>query len=169
MKHPPALSQGGFTLVEMIIATAVSSILLAGISVLVFTNFSASTIAAQRLQASGQLQNFQVAFYRDAALDNTATNRSPIIAAAPCDVVLAGRRRDAGGTTNTSYSVEYKLSGSDIRRTVAATTSTVARNVKLFTCALQSDGTFQVVISAQDTTGSYTQSQTFRFYPRGNA
>ena len=66
-------SQSGFTLVELLVASAIGVIVMTGLTSVVFTSWKAGSIATGRIEASSQIRNFQYEGYDDFALANLPT------------------------------------------------------------------------------------------------
>ncbi|TMG69190.1 MAG: prepilin-type N-terminal cleavage/methylation domain-containing protein [Chloroflexi bacterium] len=145
--------QGGFTLVELIVSVAIGALLLSALTSVVLTSWRGATVASSRVEASSQIRNFEYFAY-----DDFARSGIPNGSACPCTtqpLLLSG--------------VTYTWDGgSFLDRAVASTGATehAATDVSAFTWYVDTNST--VVVSLTITIQAYSESQTFRFYPRVN-
>ncbi|TMC54345.1 MAG: type II secretion system protein [Chloroflexi bacterium] len=145
--------QGGFTLVEVIISAAIGALLLSALTSVVLTSWRGAMIATSRVEASSQIRNFEYLAY-----DDFARSATPSGGACPCTtqpLLLSG--------------VTYTWDGrSFLDRAVANTGATehAATDVSAFSWYVDTNST--VVVSLTITIQAYSESQTFRFYPRVN-
>jgi prepilin-type N-terminal cleavage/methylation domain-containing protein len=175
-----ARSQGGYTLVELIVASAIGLMVMTALTSVVLTSWRASTTATSRIEASGQIRNFQFEAYDDFALSSLPI---PAGCAAtitdPCTtpIVLQGSRASNATTPAISpYTVTYTWdSGSQLleRQTKVGTNPLVnfdaATGVTAFSWYLDGSAANQtVVVTISITVQSYIETQTLRFYPRVN-
>jgi type II secretory pathway pseudopilin PulG len=170
-----AKSQGGYTLVELIIASALGLFVMTGLTSVVLTTWRAGTTATSRIEASSQIRNFQFAAYDDFALANLPTpNGCAATAASPCTtpILLQGvQASNATSPATSPYQVTYTWDGSNLlMRQVNGNPSVEAANgVTAFSWYLDGSGSHQtVVVTISVTIQSYTETQTLRFYPRVN-
>jgi prepilin-type N-terminal cleavage/methylation domain-containing protein len=175
-----ARSQGGYTLVELIVASAIGLMVMTGLTSVVLTSWRASTTATSRIEASGQIRNFQFEAYDDFALSNLP---NPIgcfaTFASPCKTPIVLQGSQASNDTAPAispYTVTYTWnSGGQLleRQTQLDTNPPVtfraATGVTAFWWYLDGSGSHQtVVVTISVTVQSYTQTQALRFYPRVN-
>lgn len=145
--------QGGYTLVELLIATAIGVILLSALTSVVLTSWRGTTIASGRVEASSEIRAFE--YY---AYDDFAQSTTPNGAGCPCTtqpVVLNG--------------VSYRWDGTNfLDRTVTSTGAVkhAATNVTAFSWYVDTNST--VVVEITVTVQTYSESQVFRFFPRVN-
>jgi prepilin-type N-terminal cleavage/methylation domain-containing protein len=109
-------SEGGFTLIELIIVVAVLPLVLGAISVGLISVFSLQNSVSSRLSDSGDAQVLSASFIKDVqgasllTTDNTSTGPGPCETAAEVAnsaVQLLGLESGSGaGTTETSYMME---------------------------------------------------------------
>jgi type II secretory pathway pseudopilin PulG len=174
-----AKSQGGYTLVELIIASALGLFVMTGLTSVVLTTWRAGTTATSRIEASSQIRNFQFAAYDDFALANLPTpSGCAATAASPCTtpIVLQGvQASNASSPTTSAYQVTYTWDGVNLlRRQVQVGNGSpidfdAATGVTAFSWYLDGSGSHQtVVVTISVTVQSYTETQTLRFYPRVN-
>ncbi len=141
--------QNGFTLVELIIALAIGLLLMSALTSVVLTTWRGTTIAASRVEASSQIRNFQYFAYDDFATSNISSLSG---CASPCTSPI------------TLAAVTYQWDGSNfLDRTSSQATIHAATNVTAFSVDVQPS---TVVVNLTVTVQSYSESQTFRFYPR---
>jgi prepilin-type N-terminal cleavage/methylation domain-containing protein len=164
-------SQGGYTLIELIVASAIGLFVMTGLTSVVMTSWRAGATATSRIEASGQIRNFQYRAYDDFALSSTPV----IISCAlgdppPCTITLSGLRVTDSNLVPASYEVTYRWNGATVDRQVGSDVKHAATNVTAFS-AYVSDATIIVTLTvtvpafAQQ---AYAETQTLRFYPRVN-
>lgn len=165
--------QDGYTLVEVIITLAISSLLMSVLVSVILTTTRAFTTATGRVEASSQIRNFGFVAYDDFAQSGVPSGTGCGTPASPCTtqpLVLTGISASNSPTpTFAAYQVTYTWDGSDLLdRQLASTGSTThaATNVTAFSWYVDTNST--VVVSLTVTVGTYQQSQTFRFLPRLN-
>jgi prepilin-type N-terminal cleavage/methylation domain-containing protein len=169
--------QAGYTLIEVVIATAIGLLVMGSLTSVVMTTVQATNTATSRVEASGQIRGFQLTAYDDFALSQPPAPCGT--QAAPCDVqplVLQGSRmanQESGAAS--AYVVKYMWDRDKrvvTRQQVDGTGRNVASNVYAYSWYVDGTGARPtVVISMTVTVGfiykdSYSQSQTMRFYPR---
>ena len=163
-----ARRQDGYTLVELIVASAVGVIVMTGLTSIILTSVQAGVTATSRVEASSQVRNFGLEAYDDFALSGLPHGGC----ASPClsPIFLQGLRADnsavpAIGPYQVSYSWTGPLTGF-INRTVGNNPPVhAASGVTSFSWYVDaSDQT--VVVSLTVTVDTYAESQTFRFHPR---
>lgn len=179
MKSPLARyvrSQGGFTLIEVLVASALGLVVMTALAQVVLTTWRAGITATSRIEAGGQVRNFQLRAYDDFALSNLPTPAGcAATVASPCttqSIALQGVQASNSVNPATSpYGVTYTWDGvSLLQRQVAGNPpSAVATGVSGFSWYLDGSPPYQtVVVTISITVQSYTQTQTLRFYPRVN-
>lgn len=163
--------QDGYTLVELIIAVALGALLMAALTSVVLTSWRAANVASSRVEASGQIRNFEYFAYDDFARSGTPS-AAGCVPATPCTtqpLVLSGFQVSNSTPVPASYQVSYTWDGSNfLDRAIASTgvTEHAATNVTAFSWYIDTDAT--VVVGLTVTVQSYSESQTFRFDPRMN-
>ena len=174
-----ARSQGGYTLVELIVASAIGLMVMTGLTSVVLTTWRAGTTATSRVEASEQIRNFEFEAYDDFALSNLPIPTGcPATVASPCTspIVLQGSQASNATTPTISpYRVTYTWDGVGVLQRQAqvgtnpAVTFDAATGVTAFSWYLDGSGPNQtVVVTISITVQSYTETQTLRFYPRVN-
>ena len=165
-------NQGGFTLVELLIALALSVLLMTALTSVVLTTWRANDVASSRVEASSQIRNFAAVAYDDFALSNIA-NLSGCVPAAPCTspITLVGSQtsNSASPVVNPSYQVVYSYNADNEvinRQAGGGPASPAATNVTAFDWFVDTNST--VIVQLTVTVSSYSESQTFRFRPRVN-
>jgi prepilin-type N-terminal cleavage/methylation domain-containing protein len=158
-----ARSQSGFTLVEVVITVAIGAILMTALTSVILTASRAATTATSRVEASGQIRNFQFFAHDDFAQANVPT---PIGCGTPDNPCITATTI----TLNGAYPVSYTWDGSAILdRQAGSNVTHMATNVTGFTWYV--DGSTPhptVVVNLTVTVQSYSESQTFLFYPELN-
>lgn len=168
-------SQAGFTLVELIIATALGLVVMGALTSVVLTTSVAGNTAIGRIEASAQVRGFQFIAYDDFALARApAPTGCAGTLTAPCttqDLLLHGSRvvNDAA----VSYTVRYAWDSNrkTVTREVGGSTRVAASNVTAYSWYVDSTGANPTVVVSMTVTipsynASYSESQTLRFYPR---
>lgn len=146
--------QDGYTLVELIITLGIGAILMSALTSVVLTSWRGVTIASSRVEASNQIRNFQTFAYDDFARSNIL-NLSGCTQAAPCSTPIA------------LATVTYAWDGSNfLDRATSQATIHAATNVSAFSWFVDTNST--VVVQLTVTVQPYSESQSFRFYPRLN-
>jgi prepilin-type N-terminal cleavage/methylation domain-containing protein len=166
-------SQAGYTLVEVIIASAIGAILMGGLTSVILTSVRASNTATSRIEASSQIRSFQLFAYDDFA-------RSSVPDPSGCGTVgdqcttqpidLAGQQvRNSTNPVPAPYNVSYVWDGTSFLDRQSNANPAIHAAVHVSQFAWYVDGTSPnqtVVVSMTVTVGSYSESQTLRFYPR---
>ena len=159
--------QAGFTLIELIITLALSALLM-GVLVSVFlTTTRAIDSATGRVEASGQVRTFESFAYEDFTGSAVSDFGSGCTSTTPCSTGVTLTEVPIANPTQ-RYTVTYAWDQTNqvLNRTVGGVARHAASNVTGFEWYI--DANQSVVISLSITVNSYTQSQTFRFYPRRN-
>jgi prepilin-type N-terminal cleavage/methylation domain-containing protein len=169
--------QAGFTLIELIIATAIGVLVMGALTSVVLTTVLAANTANGRIQASSQVRSFQFTAYDDMAF---AQPPAPVGCGAPgtpCttqDMILQGclnpiNARDPGIVHTVRYA--WDAAAQVVRRYSATSSHVVASNVTMYSWYLDTGAhptsvvvSMTVTVAAYNTT--YSESQTLRFYPR---
>jgi prepilin-type N-terminal cleavage/methylation domain-containing protein len=167
MKAPRSYlkGQGGYTLVEVIITSAIGLMLLTALTSVVLTTWRAATIASSRVEASGQIRNFEYFAY-----DDFARSTTPSAGGCPCTtqpLVLIGYQVSNSTPVPATFQVTYtwdKDAGFVDRAVAGGSTAHAATDVSAFSWYVDANST--VVVNLTVTVQAYSQSQTFRFYPR---
>ncbi len=166
--------QDGYTLVEVIISVAIGAILMTALTSVVLTSVRAANIASSRVEASGQIRNFEYFAYDDFAgssIPATGTCGTP---ATPCTtqpIVLTGTAvSNSVPPVPAPRQVTYTWDGSDLLdRQVAGAPVHAATGVTAFSWYVDSSAVLPtVVVNLTVTVQSYSESQTLLFYPRVN-
>jgi prepilin-type N-terminal cleavage/methylation domain-containing protein len=108
-------NEHGFTLVELVIATAITGLIAGFLGTAIYQIFTASEYGNSRLTALHELQNAAHWFNLDGQRAMAATGGSGLTL-----------------TLSDDSSITYSLSGTELRRTDGGTQITLARNI---TCA----------------------------------
>lgn len=165
-------SQGGYTLVELVIASALGLFVMTGLTSVVLTSWRAGTTATSRIEASGQIRNFQFEAYDDFALSGVPSLSSCAPdSAPPCTITLSGSIFSSStGPVPVSYQVTYTWDGANVDRQAGSNPPNhAASSVTAFSAYI--DGTVPhqtVVVTMTVTVQSYAETQTLRFFPRVN-
>jgi prepilin-type N-terminal cleavage/methylation domain-containing protein len=166
--------QAGFTLIELIIATALGVMVMGALSSVVVTSMIAVNTANARVETSSQVRNFQFAAADDVALARAPAPSGCGTSASPCttqDLVLQGSRvpnQDTGVAA--PYTVRYAWDPSRklVTRYTGTSSRVTATNVTAYSWYIERGGSvpsvvvsMTVTVAAYDTV--YSESQTFRF------
>lgn len=165
--------QDGYTLVELIIALAIGVLLMTALTSVVLTTWRGVTVASSRVEASDEVRNFEFIAYADFAASGLPVGTTCTDSGSPCTtqpLVLSGvKASNSTSPTASPYQVTYTWDGSNfVNRQVASTgaTSHAASSVTAFSWWVDSNST--VVVRLTVKVQEYSESQTFRFYPRLN-
>lgn len=173
----PAMNgQGGFTLVELLIASALSVIVLTGLTSVVLTSSRAAITATDRVTASSQVRSFEFYAYDDFALSQLPVPAGcAATAASPCTtqpIVLQGlQASNSNLPTLSSYKVTYTWDGSSTldRQAGSGPPRHAATGVTAFGWYISGSAPHQtVVVTMSVTVDSYVETQSLQFYPRVN-
>ena len=169
--------QAGFTLIEVIIATALGLLVMGALTSVVLTSIIADNTAMARVEASSQVRNFQFTAYDDFVLARPPVPSGCGTSGNPCttqDLVLQGSRvPNAIGAAAAPYTVRYVWDASRqvVTRYVGTGSRVAASNVTAYSWYIDRSGAdptvvvnFTVTIPTYNAT--YSQSQTLLFYPR---
>jgi prepilin-type N-terminal cleavage/methylation domain-containing protein len=170
-------SQAGYTLIELIIASAIGLVVMTALTSVVLTSVLAANTATNRVETSAQIRNFQLTAYDDFALSSPPTPVGCGTKATPCttqDMFLAGVRMPASlSAPALQYTVRYtwdpKLQL--VTRFVGPASRVTASNVKTYSWYVDRTGEHPVVVVSMTVTvgtssTAYSESQTLLFYPR---
>ena len=170
-----AQSQGGYTLVELIVASAIGVLVMTGLTSVVLTSTRAGQVATSRIEASAQVRNFESDAYGDFALSQTTAISSCMPGdPPPCTITLTGLRASNSPTpVATSYTVKYRWKDSNVDRQIGLDPNApwvhAATNVTAFSAVFTGTAPYQtVVVTMTVTVNAYAETQSFRFDPRVN-
>ena len=173
--------QAGFTLIELIIASAIGLMVMGALTSVVLTSMVAANTATAHIEAGAQIRNFQFTAYDDFALARPPDTSAGCTQANPCttrDLVLQGTSPPSqpGGAAPVSV-VRYVFDSGQKQVTRYAETSSrvAASGVTAYSWYVDQPGGAKpsVVVNMTVTVAfynsSYSESQTLRFYPRVTA
>jgi len=164
----PLSAQAGFTLVELILTVALGALLMGALISAFLTTSRATQGATGRVEASGQIRNFEYFAYEDFT-GSAVTDFDPgCTPSSPCQTQVALTEVKFDNPTQT-FTVTYgwDQSAQVLDRTVASAPPLhAAINVTGYQWYLDANNT--VVVTLTITVDSYADTQTFRFYPRRN-
>jgi len=163
--------QAGFTLVELLVALALSVIVMSALTSVVFTSVRAANTSIGRVEASSQIRTFQLRADDDFASSTVPPPNGCTSLATACKtplVLSAIQVSNATPPVPSSESVTYSWDGSaNLNRTVGPSSTHLATSVTNFWWYVDSaSGT--VVVQLTVTVLSYSETQTFLFHPRLN-
>lgn len=163
--------QEGYTLVELIVASAIGLAVMTGLTSVVLTSWRASVIATNRIEAGSEIRNFQLTAYDDFAGSSVPGPSSCVNSPCTQPIVLSGVR-----VNGAPYQVTYSWDGTAVlNRQLQGQPNPqhVALDVTGFSWYVDSPPTGHptVVVNLTVTIGNpsgltYSESQTLRFYPR---
>ena len=167
-----AKSQSGYTLIELLIASAIGLIVMTGLASVVLTTWQAGNIATSRVEASSQIRSFQFDAYDDFALSGvpTLTNCAPA-SPPPCTIALSGVQASNSATPIPSaYGVTYTWDGTNVDRQIGSNAAVhAATGVTAFAATIAGTAPHEtVVVTMTVKVQSYAETQTLQFYPRVN-
>lgn len=169
-------NQGGYTLIELIIATTLGLVVMGAVVSLFVTSIEGVNTATTRVEASSQIRSFQLMAYDDFALSRPPA-ASGCSQASPCTtqaMLLSGSRMANLPTgTPSAFSATYTWDpvAQTVTRSTAGGNKIAAGNVTAFQWYIDATGEHPVVVVQMSVTvgfynTTYTQSQTLLFYPR---
>ncbi len=169
--------QAGFTLIELVIATALGLVVMGALISVVLTSILADNTATARVEASSQVRNFQFTAYDDFVLARPPVPSGCGTSGNPCttqDIVLQGSKvPNAIGGVAAPYTVRYAWDAG--RQLVTRYTGTSGRvaasNVTAYSWYIERSGAYPTVVVNLTVTiptynATYSESQTLLFYPR---
>jgi type II secretory pathway pseudopilin PulG len=180
MKDSPAMSQGGYTLVELIIATAIGTLVLGAMASIVLTTATGANVAMSHMDASSQIRTFQINAYDDVAFSSLPAPSGCGTQGNPCTtqaLLLQGLRmpnQPLPGQAPTQTSVTYSWDPTQhlvTRQIGDGVARTVASNVTSYSWYIDSNGAHPSLVIALTVTevnynATFTEVQTFRFNPQ---
>lgn len=170
--------QAGYTLVELIVATAIGALVLGALTSVVLTTALSTNVATSRVEASNQIRSFQLTAFDDMALSRIPSPSGCGTQATPCTtqaIVLSGSRmanQPAGAATPYSVSYAWDPSRHVVSRQVSGGPGrTVATDVTSFSWYVDGTAAHAAVVVSLTVTiatynSTYRESQTLRFSPR---
>ncbi len=170
-------SQAGFTLIELVIATAIGLVVMSALTSVVLTTVIADNTAIAHVEASSQVRNFQFNAYDDFVQARPPAPTGCGTPGTPCttqDLTLQGSKvpNQVGGVA-VPYTVRYAWDSGQrtVTRYAGPSSRVVASNVTAYSWYIDSTGAKPtVVINLTVTIASYnvtySDSQTLLFYPR---
>ena len=177
MKVPMYLrSQSGFTLIEVIITSAVGLILMTALTSVILTSVRAAGVATGRVEASSQIRNFELRAYDDFARSGIPAipgcGDSAADACTTSIIVLSGvQASNTNPPSITAYTVTYQWDGRAFldRAATGVPREHMATSVTSFTWYVDNTSARPTVVTSLTVTvQNYSETQTFRFYPRLN-
>lgn len=169
--------QAGFTLIEVLIASALGLMVMAALTSLVLTSVMSDNISIGRIEASAQVRNFQATAYNDFVLARAPVPSGCGTSGNPCttqDLVLRGFRvpNEVGGVP-APYTVRYVWDPSQqqVIRYWGTGSRVAASNVTAYSWYIDGSGANPSLVVSMTVTipsynATYSESQTLRFYPR---
>jgi prepilin-type N-terminal cleavage/methylation domain-containing protein len=169
-------SQGGYTLIEVIITTALGLVVMTALTSVVLTTARAAKVAEGRIEASSQVRSLELRAYDDFARSGlpatSGCGNSVANACRTSPIVLTGFQvTNSTQPVPAGYTVTYQWDGSAFvdRRVGSGSPTHTATNVTAFSWFIDGTAPNQtVVVNLTVTVFSYSESQTLRFYPRLN-
>ena len=169
--------QAGFTLIELVIATALGLVVMGALTSVVVTSILADNTATARVEASSQVRNFQFTVYDDFVLARPPVPLGCGTSGNPCttqDLVLQGSRvPNLIGGAPAPDTVRYAWDGGlqQVTRYAGTTSRVAASNVTAYSWYIDRSGSNPTVVINMTVTiatynATYSESQTFLFYPR---
>jgi len=165
-----ASSQSGYTLIELLVASAIGLIVMTGLGSVVLTTWRAGVVATSRVQASAQVRSFQFDAYDDFALSGppVLSNCDPG-SPPPCTIALSGLQASNSATPAPhAYSVTYTWDGVNVDRRVGSNPAGhAATGVSAFSAVITGAAPHvTVVVTMTVTVETYSLTQILQFYPR---
>lgn len=171
-----ARSQAGFTLVELLLASAIGLIVMTALTSVLLTSWRGWTVALGRVNASSQIRSFE-SYARDDFAESAvpATSGCGTAAANPCTtqpIVLTGTRAPnvPNPSLNYNFQVTYVWDSANgfVDRTAGGGSPVhAATEVTTFAWYVQGTAPHQtVVITLTVAEQGYSETQTLEFHPR---
>ena len=170
MRNRPVVnSQGGFTLVELIIALAIGALLMVALTSVVLTSWRASNIATGRVDASAQLRNFEFFAYDDFTR-SALPSAGGCVPGSPCSTPLtvSGYQVSNQVPVPSPVQITYAWDGSSLLDRTLSGGSTVHAAIDVTAFSWYVDTNATIVVNLTVTVQNYSESQSFRFLPRVN-
>jgi len=169
--------QAGYTLIELIIATAIGLVVMSAVVSVLVTSLVGINTAATRVEASSQIRSFQLFAYDDFALSRPPATSGCGTSSSPCTtqpMVLSGSRmsnQDSGAASPFTATYSWDPGTGAVTRSTPGGSRIAAGSVTSFQWYVDPSGGHPVVVVAMSVTvgfynTTYTQSQTLLFYPR---
>lgn len=169
--------QAGYTLIELIVASAIGLMVMGALTSVVLTMALGANTATSRVEASAQIRNFQLTAYDDFAMGRPPSPVGCGTPVSPCttqDMILDGSHMpNLTGAVATPYTVRYTWDRSQgvVTRFVGITSRVAASGVTSYSWYVDSSGAHPVVVVSMTVVvsfynTSYAESQTLLFYPR---
>jgi prepilin-type N-terminal cleavage/methylation domain-containing protein len=131
--------QSGYTLIEVVITSALTLVVMSALTSVVLTSVRAANTATGRVEASSQIRNFEYRAYDDFAHSGVpAASCSVSVPCSTAPLVLSGPQWHSSPPSASNYQVD----DTPPKQTVVVNLTVVVLG--------------------------YSESQTFRFYPRLN-
>jgi prepilin-type N-terminal cleavage/methylation domain-containing protein len=170
-------SQAGYSLIELVIASAIGLMVMGALTSVFLTMALAANTATSRVEASAQIRNFQLTAYDDFALSAPPPTTGCGTKVSPCttqDMVLQGDRMTnqvAGAASPFTARYAWDPTQQVVTRFVRAASRVAASGVVDYSWYVDPSGAHPVVVvNLTVTVGfyntSYTESQALLFYPR---
>jgi prepilin-type N-terminal cleavage/methylation domain-containing protein len=141
--------QQGITLVEMLIATAVTGIIVGFLGTAIYQIITVTEYGNDRLTARHELQNASYWFNLDGQR-----------------AVTASVNGELSLTISESSSITYSLSGTELRRTAGATQMILGRNISDANFSIENRVITMSLTSSPEGRSSVSESGTYRVYLR---
>ncbi len=170
-------SQAGYTLIELIIASAIGLMVMGALTSVVLTMALGANTATGRVEASAQIRNFQLTAYDDFSLSRPPAPTGCGTPGTPCttqDMILAGSRMpNPIGSVAAPFTARYTWDSSQqtVTRFVGPASRVAASGVTAYSWYIDRSGAHPVVVVSMTVViafynTSYAESQTLLFYPR---
>ena len=162
-------SQGGFTLIEVIIASAIGLMVMTALTSVVLTSVRAASVATGRVEASSQIRAFEQRAYDDFAhsgIPSSCPTPPPTVCIVLTGLQASNSPTPAAAQTSVMYTWDGVTTFLDRQSATGAVTH-IATGLTSFSWYVDGTAPYQtVVVSLTVTVSNYSESQTFRFYPR---
>ena len=170
-------SQAGYTLVELLVATAIGTIVLGALTSIVVTTAISTNVATSRVDASSEIRNFQLAAYDDMTLSRPPVGSgcgTPDNVCTAQPMVLVGQRvpnADSGAPTGYSVTYTWDPASQVVTRQAGSASRSVTTGVTQYSWYVDSSTTHPAIVVMLTVTintynASYSDTQTLRFVPR---
>ena len=155
-------------MVEVVIASAIGAVVMAGLASVILTSVQATGTATSRVEASSELRTIEF-FARDDFARSSVPTTCPGVPATSCLVLRGQQVTGSSAPQAQPYQVMYTWDGSAFldRQVGTEPARHIASDVTAFTWYVQGSGQKQTcVLQVTVTVGGYSESQTLLFYPQ---
>lgn len=170
-------SQAGYTLVEVLVATAIGAIVIGAVTSIVVTTAMATNVTTSHVDATTQIRDFQLNAYDDFTRSAMPVASGCVSFVTRCSTpmtLIGSRMPNQVGGAAAPYTVTYTwdpIQQLVVRQVSGGASRTVASGVTSYSWYVDSSAAHPTVVVNLTVTvntynASYSETQAFRFYPR---